>query len=131
MRVSQLDVNPDAYKEEILSSIAFCKDYLLREGRNVELRLYDSLPIWKILMLPQVLWVQYYSSKSRVDDTALYGFTQSGPKPSLLNGFEAVFDRRWQQDATVVVDLEKFQRDQFEACLKHVDQEHLKLVGKS
>lgn len=107
-RVNQIRTNPGHYINDIVCSINFCSE-LKRAGKPIELKLYDTMPIWKMLMTPQVLWVQHYSSECHVDNTPAYGFALGLKKATILNGFKSVFEKRWSQDGSTSVDLDRFE----------------------
>lgn len=108
-RISQLGENSAVYLEEILDSIDCCKKAKLA-GVNVELKLYAGMPIWKLLLMPQAIWLQHYRKASHVDNTPLYGFNYVAHKPNLLEGYRSVFEKRWNHDGSINVDLLGFER---------------------
>lgn len=115
-RVEKLRANSDAYIEEILDSVECCRT-LSRNGVDIEVRLYESMPIWKMLVTPQALWLQHYATSNHVDDTPAYGFTWVHMRPTLLDGFRSVFDKRWTQDGSKIVDLATFDRTRWQEQL--------------
>ena len=116
-RCRGLRMSHDGYLEEILDSIDYCRD-LLKRGRSVELKLYHTLPIWKMLMMSRVLWVQYYKENMHVDDTPMYCFEFRGDGATLFDGFRSVFQKRWNLDDSKLVDLSRFVRSSWEeTCL--------------
>lgn len=113
-RCQDLGVAEERYLNEILDSIDYCKDLQSRTGRSVELKLYEALPIWKMVLTTRVLWVQFYKPGTHVDQTPMYCFEFGGEHSTLFDGFRAVFKKRWLHDGSHVVDLKKFIRSAWE-----------------
>lgn len=113
-RCQGLGLADQRYLDEILDSIDYCKQ-LHAKGKSIELTLYDSLPIWKMVMTTRVLWVQYYHDRKHVDDTPMYSFEYGGHDATLFEGFRTVFRKRWALDNSKKVDLGAFVRSQWQA----------------
>lgn len=112
-RVQRISANPEQYIDEILDTLEFCKS-LARKGRRIEVKLYESMPIWKMLSTPQILWLQHYAQSKHVDETPAYGFAASGQRPTILDGFRSVFDKRWDHDESKEVNLRAFERSRWQ-----------------
>ena len=85
-----------------------------KKGESVELRLYESLPIWKMFLTNRLLWVQYYKPGEHVDKTPIYCFEYGGVESTLFDGFRTVFKKRWSHDGSTIVHLESFARAAWE-----------------
>jgi hypothetical protein len=111
-RVAQLhNLKPEYYQNEILDSIEVCQNW--RKGRPanwIQIRLYNTFPIWKMIMTPNALWLQHFSQGIRGDDSPLYGFRSFIGQATIYDGFQSVFDKRWGFDETKIVDLDQFNR---------------------
>ena len=113
-RCKSLRISTDSYLEEILDSIDYCKTLVHQHGRSIELKLYDQIPIWKMLITSRTLWVQYYKSNAHVDNTPMYCFEYKGEGTTLFDGFRSVFEKRWNLDGSKKVDLPRFVRAEWE-----------------
>lgn len=111
-RCAGLGVSSQKYLDEILDSIDYCKQ-LHAKGKSIEVTLYESLPIWKMVMTTRVLWVQYYQDAKHVDDTPMYSFKYGDHDSMLFEGFRTVFRKRWALDNSKKVDLTTFVRSQW------------------
>ena len=108
-RIKQLRANQERYMDEILDSLQFCRESKIN-GVNIQVKLYEGMPIWKLLIMPQTIWLQHYGKTGHVDNSPLYGFSLVHNKPTLLEGYRSVFEKRWNHDDSKVVDLETFDR---------------------
>ena len=115
-RIQQLDgaVEQD-YTNEILDAIEFCAR-LYKKNKKVEVRLYDGIPIWKLIGTPQHLWLQHYSDKKHVDETPMFSFSRVDGLVSLHDGFQVVIKKRWDHDGSRPIDLGKFSRETWREC---------------
>ncbi len=114
-RCNSLGLSKDNYTGDILDSIEYCKELVTKKGRSVELKLYESPPIWKMFLTNRVLWVQYYKPGEHVDKTPIYCFKYVGTESTLFDGFRTVFQKRWSHDASKNVQLEGFVRSTWQA----------------
>lgn len=113
-RCKGLKVADDDYLEQILDSIEFCKETVARKNRSIELKLYESLPIWKMILTSRALWVQYYTPTDHVENTPLYCFEYRSEAPTLFEGFRAIFQERWSHGHNQALDLKAFLRASWE-----------------
>jgi hypothetical protein len=114
-RVEKVPVNPEAFRDEILESLEFCKN-LHKAGKNIEVKLYDGPPIWKMIAIPDSLWLQHYAAGRQVDETPAYGFLWVDKRPTIVDGLRAAFIKRWTHDGSFPVNLAQFSRDSWRAC---------------
>ena len=118
LRCKSLEMSSEAYLEQILDSIGYCKELVDKHARTVEVRLYDQIPIWKMMIMSGTIWVQHYKSKEHVDNTPMYCFQFKGENSTLFDGFKSVFDKRWKLDGSKNIDLATFVRAEWEQhCL--------------
>jgi uncharacterized integral membrane protein len=113
-RCKSLRISTDSYLEEILDSIEYCKTLAQLHNRAIELKLYDHVPVWKMLIISKTLWVQYYKATEHVDNTPMYCFEFKGQGTTLFDGFRSVFEKRWALDGSKSIDLAKFVRADWE-----------------
>lgn len=117
-RCDSMIIAPSAYLGEILDSLDFCKHLLVDLGRSVEVRLYTSTPIWKMIVTEQILWLQHYRKDTRTDDMPVHCFEFRDDGAEIFEGLKAVFRKRWQLDPYKVVDLKTYRRESWrDHCL--------------
>jgi hypothetical protein len=117
-RAKDLAVSQDAYREEILDAIDFCKELSLKEKKMVHVRLYTDPPIWKMIITTRALWVQHYVQHQHVEATPLFGFEFREGGSGLLSGFKTVFERRWALSSTTEIELARWDRKRWAKCIE-------------
>lgn len=106
MRASDLGVPIDNYKDEIFKSIEFLKS-LKNKGKSVALKLYDDRLVWKMIIIDNFIWLQYYQPKKHVQDVPVYGVHQKQDKETLFGPLYAVFQKKWNFDYNSTYDFGK------------------------
>ncbi len=106
-RTADLNRNEASYADEISSSVDYCKTLKGRYHKNIELKLYEDEPIWKMIFSDQYLWLQYYDPARDVDDTPVYTLQTRGAEnqSSLYYPLIRVFERRWKEASSLPVKL--------------------------
>ena len=106
-RVHSLGTNntdESSYAREIEEALSFCKQ-LANSGKKISVRLYEDMPIWKMIFADDRLWLQYYRSGTHVDLTSVYMFqSRRNIESSLYYPLYTVFERRWTLDSTTHLD---------------------------
>lgn len=88
------------YKVNLKRSLFFLKQ-LKGQGKNVEVRLFDQPPGWKMIFSHNMLWLQHYEDGKSVEFTPAYGFERH-PKPgSLYYPFRVEFQRMWDRSEKI------------------------------
>lgn len=105
-RAKALGVPIDNYQGEIKNSIKFLKE-LKAKGKNVALKLYTQKPIWKMIILDNFLWLQYYHLCKHVERMPVYGISRATDEGtySLFDPLYAVFQKKWHDDNNPIFDF--------------------------
>lgn len=106
MRASALGIPLDDYKQEIYNSIGFLKE-LRNKGKSVSLKLYEQKPIWKMIILDDFLWLQFYDLRFHVERMPVYGIYKKKDGESLFDPLYAVFQKKWNFDYNPTYDFDK------------------------
>lgn len=105
-RANALGVPIDTYYEEIRRSIEFLSE-LRGMGKNVALKFYTQIPIWKMIILDNFLWLQYYHPNTHVHRMPVYGISRaSNNRESLFEPLYNVFLKKWRHDDSPVYDFD-------------------------
>lgn len=105
-RAAETNKTPAQYAKEINDSITRLKLLKQQKGRNISLKLYDQIPIWKMLISNDYMWLQHYSKNMNVEDTPVYTFFSDGDGgTSLFHALYSVWIKRWDVDGNKVCDL--------------------------
>lgn len=106
MRAQCLSVPYDTYRNEFLNSLRFLKE-LKNKGKNINLKLYSQKPIWKMIILDNFLWLQYYHSHTHVEKMPVYGISNSSMRGeyNLFSPLYAVFEKKWLHDGNPTFDF--------------------------
>lgn len=101
-RTSELNRNPVNYAKEIRDSVAYCRELVSHYKKQIEVRLYEDEPIWKMIFSDRYLWLQYYDPKKDVDQTPVYTFQTRAHESdsSLYYPLYRVFQKRWTDSRT-------------------------------
>jgi len=93
-RSKALSVYNDDYRREIINTITVLKE-LRSKGKNIELRFYNHLPLWKLYVTDDEAWVQHYNPNAHVSTTPIYGFKKNNKgQCNFYDFFSDVFDRK-------------------------------------
>lgn len=99
------DVTPLRLREEVKQSIEFLKQ-LKAAHKNVKLKLYSDLPLMKLVILGDYIWLQHYHANLDVEMTPEYVFQHNQDNPSLYTLFYQYFVERWESPEIPEYDLE-------------------------
>lgn len=99
------DVTPLRLREEVKQSIEFLKQ-LKAAHKNVKLKLYSNLPLMKLVILGDYIWLQHYHANLDVETTPEYVFQHNQDNPSLYTLFYQYFVERWESPEIPEYDLE-------------------------
>jgi len=72
-RAIDLGMTIDTYRSEIYQSINFLK-WLRLQGCHIELKMYESYPLWKLILLEHYTWIQQYPPDEHVKNSPCYAF---------------------------------------------------------
>lgn len=112
-RTGELKHSESDYQSQIADSLEYCQRLVRNHGRDLQVKLYKAIPIWKMILTNSVLWVQHYRANSHVDDTPMFCFEYQPAHPGLFDGFLTVFEKRWRLDDSLEIDLQQWSRNQF------------------
>lgn len=106
VRANSLGVPIEKYRQEIHDSINFLKQ-LKNKGQNISLKVYVQRPIWKMILLDDFLWLQYYHPNCHVEQMPVYGIyrRQQIGEYSLFGPLYEVFQKKWNNDNNPTVDF--------------------------
>lgn len=106
IRAKSLGVPTVDYQQEIHNSISFLNQ-LKNKGQNISLKVYVQRPIWKMILLDDFLWLQYYHPNCHVEQMPVYGIyrRQQIGEYSLFGPLYEVFQKKWNDDNNPTVDL--------------------------
>lgn len=95
-RAKDLGMKLTDYRAEITESIKYLESYC-RKNRTVKLKVYKSMPVWKMIMSDRYLWLQYYEGNQHVDDTTVYGINKNNSSyRSFYQYSHWQFDKLWE-----------------------------------
>jgi hypothetical protein len=99
--------NPAQLREEIRLSIDYLQS-LRQLGRKVSLKFYDQPPFWKLVILGEHVWVQYFHGKDGSDDLPEYVFALShkDPRRGLFMPFYMHFLEQWGEQQHPSLDFD-------------------------
>jgi hypothetical protein len=103
------DVSPESLREQIIRSIDFLKG-LKAAPKNVRLKLYQDMPLLKLTILGDHVYLRYYHAGVNIDETPEYAFRHDLDAGCLYNSFCQYFHSRWSDPAVPEYDL---QTDEF------------------
>lgn len=106
MRASALGVPLDKYQREIFDSIDFLKELKNNKGKSVALKLYSQRLIWKMIILDDFLWLQYYDPRFHVEQMPVYGISRKKDGSNLFDPLYEVFKKKWNHDYNPTYDFE-------------------------
>jgi hypothetical protein len=82
------------YRSDIADSVKWLKG-LSQRNTKVEVKTYDHLPNWKMILTDKHLWLQYYMPNKHVDDSVVYIIYRNNNNSSLYEPFYNEFHRLW------------------------------------
>ncbi|MDP1667014.1 MAG: hypothetical protein Q8L79_18065 [Methylobacter sp.] len=104
LRRSGLQLPENKFKTDYEKTKAFC-DALKANNVNVELKLYDQKPIWKMITTESYMWLQHYDKFTHVNKNPVYEIYKDKNKTSLFFPLIEVFIKRWKHDNNKIVKL--------------------------
>jgi hypothetical protein len=96
----RLGISMDTLKrkcqDELEQSVQYCRELkeTAPEVKRIEVRAYNTEPIWKMVILSNYLWLQYYRPGQVNDDMPAYGIRKSADS-SLACPLQRVFENLW------------------------------------
>lgn len=104
-RAKETQQNPAGYASEITRSVERLKA-LRGRGKNISLKFYTQMPVWKMLISNDYMWLQHYRSSKNVEETPVYVFFSDGDEgTSLFHALYSVWLKRWEFDQNAPYDL--------------------------
>ena len=99
--------NSPSFYKEIATSILYL-DKLRKEGKKVFLKFYDHRPFWRVVVLGEQVWVQYYHDDYAIKFTPEYVFALNrlNPKVGLFVPFYMHFLENWDDPQHPEFDFE-------------------------
>lgn len=106
---SQLDEQCDLtqMREHLRLSIGYLKS-LRQLGKKVTLKFYDQQPFWKLVILGEYVWVQYFHGGDEINSLPEYVFalSHSDPKRGLFIPFYMHFLEKWGEPSHPELDFD-------------------------
>jgi hypothetical protein len=102
VRSQELNYNTSIYVSDIQKSLLRLKDLkAANSARKIEVRLYSSPLIWKMVICNTYMWLQHYWPNRNVEDTPLYTFFSDGGETpsSLFHPFYSEWQKQWDSAA--------------------------------
>lgn len=103
-RANALRVQLDDYKKEIMNSVNFLRE-LKNKGKNIALKFYVQRAIWKMIILDNFMWLQYYHPNRHVEQMPVYGVSRGREGYSLFDPLYGVFQKKWHDDGNPTYDF--------------------------
>ena len=91
-RANDLERDLNEYREEIYESIEYLAT-VRRQSRTPEeiiLKMYDTYPLWRYLIVDNCVWVQQYPRDEDVRNTPYYGFEGKPRTENIITVFDHV-----------------------------------------
>lgn len=96
-RCRDIEIPEERYARWIYDTIEEARNLFVNKGRSIEIRLYEDMPIWKMIFTENFMWLQHYAPGKAVELTPVYEFqTTKDQRTSLYYPLARVFDRRWR-----------------------------------
>jgi hypothetical protein len=99
------DITPEGLREQIKKSIDFLKG-LKAVQKNIRLKLYQDLPLLKLTIIGDYIWVQHYHAGLDVQGMPEYVFKHDQNTGSLYIPFYQYFMTRWNAPDIPEYDLD-------------------------
>lgn len=97
-RAENIGQDAAEYRQEIIQSLQYIKTLKdIGDGDNanrIEVKMYQSYPGWKFIILGRYCWVQQYPISEHVRNSPCYAF-QRIPQWGIYGHFFSQFQRRW------------------------------------
>lgn len=99
--------DPAQLREDIRLSIDYLQS-LRQRGRKVSLKFYDQPPFWKLLILGEHVWVQYFLSRDGGNGLPEYVFAlnHKDPRRGLFMPFYMYFLQQWAEHKHPALDFD-------------------------
>lgn len=104
LRRSGLNIPEKKFKADFKNTREFC-DSLKDNNVNIELKLYDQKPIWKMITTESYMWLQHYDKFTHVNTNPVYEIYKDKNKTSLFFPLIDVFIKRWTHDKNKIITL--------------------------
>ena len=99
------DITPENFGEQIKKSIAFLKE-LKAVQKNIKLKLYSDVPLFKLTIIGDYIWIKHYPPGVDVQMIPEYGFKHNQNPGGLYIPFYQYFLRRWDNPDIPEYELE-------------------------
>lgn len=99
------DINIDHFKEQIRKSIDFLKG-LKGSQKNIKLKLYTDVPLFKLAVLGDYIWIQHYHAGLDVQIMPEYVFRHAQNPHGFYTPFYQYFLSRWNDPEIPEYDLD-------------------------
>lgn len=104
LRRSGLNLPNEKFKQDYQKTKRFCED-LKANNVDIELKLYQQKPIWKMITTESYMWLQHYDKFTHVDENPVYELYKDKNKTSLFFPLFEVFRKRWNHDNNIITEL--------------------------
>jgi hypothetical protein len=99
------DISPEILREQIIRSIDFLKG-LKAAQKNIRLKLYPDMPLLKLAVLGDHVFLRYYHTGLNVRSLPEYAFKHDQNPGGLYSPFHQYFFMRWNDSAIPEYDLD-------------------------
>jgi len=99
------DITPERFREQIKKSIDFLKG-LKAVQKNIRLKLYEDIPLLKLAIIGDYIWMQHYHAGLDVQGMPEYVFRHDQNTGSLYIPFYQYFLTRWNAPDIPEYDLD-------------------------
>lgn len=112
-RARNLGMTPTEYRKKILDSIDYLSRLATNKARSISLKTYKTYPVWKLMIIDKIIWVQQYPVYKTIHESPCLAFRQ-------LNGqdghgiYSQLFEQflnRWNRDHLNTIDLLNYPTD--------------------
>jgi len=103
--ISIPDITPENFGKQIEKSIAFLKE-LKAAQKNIKLKLYSDVPLFKLTIIGDYIWIKHYHPGLDVQMVPEYGFKHKQNPGGLYELFYQYFLTRWNNPDIPEYDLE-------------------------
>jgi hypothetical protein len=98
------DITPESFKQQIVKSIAFLKG-LRAVQRNIRLKLYQDMPLFKIAIFGDYISIRHYHSGLSIQDMPEYVLKHNREPGGFYSPFYQYFHLRWNEPEVPEYDL--------------------------
>lgn len=103
--ISNPEITPESFADQIKKSIAFLKE-LKAVQKNIKLKLYPDVPLFKLTIIGDYIWIKHYHPGLDIQMMPEYGFKYNQNPWGLYLAFHQYFIRRWDNPDIPEYDLE-------------------------